>query len=217
MADIIEGIHPTRMELLEINKKVDLARKGHKLLKEKRDTLMTEFLGVLEEAKGLRKDVRAVMDVAYIDLISAEAVMGSYNVESIASAMPESKKIDISLKNIMGVRIPKISLVKEEGVELGGEYIIPFTSAKIDDSVKNFNVVLEKLIKLAETEETIIRLGDEIKKTRRRVNALEHLMIPRLEATQRYIKMRLEEMERENFFRLKTVKKKKGAKAEASG
>ncbi len=213
MADIIEGIHPTRMELLEINKKIELAEKGYNLLKEKRDTLMTEFLAVLEKAKGLREEVVEAMNKAYANLISAEAIMGSPAVESIASAIPESKRIEISLKNVMGVRTPKIDLITDENAELKKEYRIPLTSSKLDDSVKSFNIVLERLINLVEIEETIIRLGKEIKKIKRRVNALEHLMIPRLRATQIYIKMRLEEMERENFFRLKTVKRKKERKA----
>ncbi len=216
MAEVIEGIHPTRMELLEINKKIELAVKGHKLLKEKRDTLMTEFLEVLEEAKGLKGELTAAMDVVYSDLILAEAVMGSANVESIAAAIPESKRIELSLKNVMGVRIPQVDLVVDEAVASRKDYMVPFTSTKVDDSVEGFNLVIGKLIKLVEVEETIIRLGEEIKKTKRRVNALEHMMIPQLKATQRYIKMRLEEMERENFFRLKTVKRKKEREARAS-
>jgi len=197
------------MELLEINKKIELAVKGHKLLKEKRDTLMTKFLAVIEEAKGLRGEVIDLMSNAYNDLIAAEAVMGSQSVEAIANAIPESKKLELSLKNVMGVRIPEIHLLANQQEEGNGEYKTPLTSAKIDDSVESFNKALQKLIKLVEVEETIIRLGEEIKKTKRRVNSLEHIMIPRLKATQVYIGMRLEEMERENFFRLKAVKRKK--------
>lgn len=209
MADIIEGIHPTRMELLDINKKVVLAVKGHKLLKEKRDTLMTEFLGVIEEAKGLRSEVIESMDEAYSNLIAAEALMSSSDVQSIANSIPESKKVDISLRNVMGVRIPKMSLESTQEDAASWEYRTPLSTAKIDDSVESFNSVLVKLVKLVEVEETILRLGDEIKKTKRRVNSLEHRMIPRLEATQFYINMRLEEMERETFSSLKAVKRKK--------
>jgi len=209
MADIIEGIHPTRMELLEINKKVVLAVKGHKLLKEKRDTLMTEFLGVIDEAKGLRSEVIESMKEAYSNLIASEAVMSSSDVQSIANSIPESKKVDITLRNVMGVRIPKMSLESTQEAAASWEYRTPLSTAKIDDSVESFNAVLEKLVKLVEVEETILRLGDEIKKTKRRVNSLEHRMIPRLEATQFYINMRLEEMERETFSSLKAVKRKK--------
>ncbi len=197
------------MELLDINKKVVLAVKGHKLLKEKRDTLMTEFLGVIEEAKGLRSEVIESMDEAYSNLIAAEALMSSSDVQSIANSIPESKKVDISLRNVMGVRIPKMSLESTQEDAASWEYRTPLSTAKIDDSVESFNSVLVKLVKLVEVEETILRLGDEIKKTKRRVNSLEHRMIPRLEATQFYINMRLEEMERETFSSLKAVKRKK--------
>lgn len=209
MAEIIEGIHPTRSELMEIEKRIELAEKGHKLLKEKRDTLMTEFLGVMEKAKGVQKELNELLGDAYKDLIAAESVMSTDQVESIAVAMPESRQIDLSLKNVMGVSIPEMDVAVDEEKEVNSEYRTPFTSAKLDDSVESFRKVLEKLIKLVEMKETIIRLGEEIKNTTRRVNALEHVMIPRLKATEVYIEMRLQEMERENFFRLKSVKKKK--------
>jgi len=201
------------MELLEINDKIVLAEKGHKLLKEKRDSLMTEFFEMINRAKGSREELVDIMQKSYNDLIKAEALMASSSVESIAYATPEIKKVEMGMRNIMGVKIPEMKLVSESPAEMdsgGYSYTITSTSSKLDDAVRNFNIAVESIVKFVELEETIRRLGEEIKKTRRRVNALEYLMIPKLRNTQRYIRMRLEEIEREGFFRLKMVKRKKG-------
>ena len=216
MAEIIEGIHPTRMELLEIKDRTVLAEKGHKLLKEKRDSLMTEFFEQVKKAKGTREELYDVMGKGYSSLIRAEAMMDSAQVESIASATPDMWEEAVGIRSIMGVKTPQIELTKkaeseESSLERG--YTITFTSSKLQESTAHFDKVVENIGKVVEAEETIRRLGEEIKKTRRRVNALEYLMIPKLNNTKRYIEMRLEEMEREAFFRLKMVKKKKGRAA----
>jgi len=209
MAEIMEGIHPTRMELLEINDKIVLAEKGHKLLKEKRDSLMTEFFEMVNKAKGSRDELLDSMQKGYNELIKAEALMTSSSVESIACATPGSRKVDIGIRNIMGVKIPKMKLVSLSEMDSGWSYTMMSTSSKLDDAVRNFNVTVEGIVKFVELEESIRRLGDEIKKTRRRVNSLEYIMIPKLRNTRQYIRMRLEEMEREGFFRMKMIKKKK--------
>ena len=214
MADIIEGAHPTRMELLEINKRMVLAEKGHKLLEEKRDSLMMEFLKIIKDVKNNRSELAKTMETAYSSMVSAEAVMGSMNVAAIASSTPCSELIELQMGNIMGVKTPKITLTEHETAK--GKYSLAFTSSKLDDAVDDFGEVLEQMIHLIETEESIRRMGEEIKKTKRRVNTLQYLMIPRLKNTQKYIRMRLEEMERENFFRLKTVKKRKDEEKESS-
>jgi len=216
MAEIIEGIHPTRMELLEIKDRTVLAEKGHKLLKEKRDSLMTEFFEQVKKAKGSREELFGVMGRGYSSLIQAEALMGSAQMESIASATPDMWVESISHRSIMGVKTPQIELTRKSGseeVSLERGYSITFTSSKLQESTTYFDKVVEHIGKVVEAEETIRRLGEEIKKTRRRVNALEYLLIPKLKNTKRYIEMRLEEMEREAFFRLKMVKKKKGRAA----
>lgn len=206
MAEIVEGVHPTRMELLEINKRITLARKGHKLLKEKRDSLVMEFFKIVDKGRDCRKKLIADMGFGYGNLIKAEALAGSAQIDSIASTMPEFGSINLRFSNVMGIKIPKIELEEESRK---AEYNLISTSSKLDEAIHDFNKLLKQILNLVEAEETIRRLGDEIKKTKRRVNALEYIMIPRLENTQRYITMRLEEMERENFFRLKAVKKKK--------
>lgn len=210
MSDIIEGVSPTRMELIDINKKIKLAKKGHKLLKEKRDSLVTEFFGVVDKAKGARASLSETMSKAYPDLITAEALSGTANVESIAATVPEKGRLEITSRNIMGVRIPKIELVEnKEAAQWRNQGSVAFTSTKLYEAAEKFDAAYFGMVKLAETEETIRRLGDEIKKTKRRVNSLEYIMIPRLVNTKRYITARLEEMERESFFRLKMVKRKK--------
>lgn len=204
--DIIEDTHPTRMELIEINKKIILAQKGHKLLKQKRDSLMAEFMKRIDEARGPRQMLNSTMNKAYSDLISAISLMSLQEVEAISAATPEIEGVEISFTNIIGVKVPEIrfkgGLTKER-------YGIAFTSTKLDEAVADFEQALKEILKLIETEEAIRLLGEEIKMTRRRVNALEYIMIPRLQNTRRYIKMRLEEMERESFVRLKMVKAKK--------
>jgi len=207
MVDIIEGVHPTRMELLEINKRSVLAEKGHKLLKEKRDSLMTEFLKRVDQARDPREALATTMDKAYGDLIRTEALMSSNNVKAIASSTPELEGIGITFRNIMGVKVPRIEL--STGEISKERYDLAFTSSKLDEACDDFERALKQVLNLVEIEEAIRRLGEEIKKTKRRVNSLEYIMIPRLINTQRYIEMRLEEMERESFVRLKMVKMKK--------
>ncbi|MBN2251210.1 MAG: V-type ATP synthase subunit D [Candidatus Altiarchaeota archaeon] len=209
MADIIEGVSPTRMELLDINKKIKLARKGHKLLKEKRDSLVTEFFGVIDKAKGARADLAETMNRAYPDLIKAEALTGKATVESIAATSPGKGSLKISTKNIMGVHIPSIAVEETQAGKFEKTPGTVHASTKLNEASEKFDKAYMEAIKLAETEETIRRLGDEIKKTKRRVNSLEYIMIPRLDNTKKYITARLEEMERESFFRLKMVKRKK--------
>ena len=208
MTDIIEGVSPTRMELLDMNRRIKLAKKGHKLLKQKRDSLVTEFFGIIEQAKGGRTDLVEAMNKGYSDLIQAEALIGAQTTEGIASSVPEKKEIDVKTRNIMGVKIPKIEVVNKE-IPAGSISGSAYNSTKLYESEKDFDKAYENLVKLVETEETVRRLGEEIKKTKRRVNSLEYIMIPKLGATKKYITSRLEEMERESFFRLKMVKRKK--------
>ncbi|VVB51259.1 V-type ATP synthase subunit D [uncultured archaeon] len=208
MADIVEGVHPTRMELLSMKKRIKIAEKGHKLLKEKRDALVLEFFESAEAARGIRGEVSDTLEKGLRDLAAAEALSGIATVEDAADAAPPMPKPIISYGNIMGVRVPKID------VEFGRNpnrpsYSLAVTESHIDAAHKEFNEALRKSVVLAEREETLRRLSAEIKKTKRRVNALEYIVLPRLKATQKYIRMRLEEMERENFFRLKMVKKTK--------
>lgn len=206
MAEILDNISPTRMEYLELNKKIKLAEKGHRLLKEKRDALVMEFFKIVEKAKGSRSELENILERGYNDLIKAEAIMSIDSVESISFATPQKIEVNLAMGNIMGIKIPRITAVNIEAPRV---YTPISSSSKLDETIEDFDNASRKILNLIEVEESIRRVGNEIKKTKRRVNALEHIMIPKLKNTQSYIRMRLDEMERENFFRLKSVKKKK--------
>ncbi len=215
MPDIIEGISPTRMELLKLNRRVKLAEKGHKLLKEKRDALITEFLDIVEEVRGIRTEVESKLEDSYRNLLMAQATLGAESVKEISLVTAQDISMDFDTRNIMGVKVPLIEAgrITRDVTQRGYGFVD--TSATVDECAKSFEESLELIIKLAEIEETVKRLATEVEKTKRRVNALEYIIVPRLGATAKYIRMRLEEMERENFSRLKKIKAALERKAEA--
>jgi len=206
MAEIIEGISPTRMELLKLGRRIVLADKGHKLLREKRDALVSEFLDVVHKVHESRSGTNEKLAMAFRDLLMAQAVMGADAVRQVSQVTGQDLRIDLDTMNIMGVRVPTITLeeVKRSMIDRG--YGFADTSSKLDDAARNFEEVIEYVIKLAEVQQSVESLATEVIKTKRRVNALEYIVIPRLRATARRIRMRLSEMERENFTRLKKIK-----------
>ena len=215
MSDIIEGISPTRMELLKLNRRVKLAEKGHKLLKEKRDALISEFLGVVEEVKGARKEVEGMLKDAHDNLLMSQSMLGVEPVRQISFTTSQEIPMDFDTRNIMGVKVPVIEVGDLRRNVISRGYGLVDTSATVDQCAGSFEDALEMIIKLAEIEETVKRLATEVEKTKRRVNALEYIIVPRLGATSKYISMRLEEMERENFSRLKKIKAALNQKAVA--
>jgi V/A-type H+-transporting ATPase subunit D len=195
MADeMVEGVNPTRMELLKLKDRVNLATKGHKLLKEKRDALIMEFFNILDSARSVRRKVEDKLGESYSDLIAAQAVMGDFAVRRAAMSVQESLDIDVDTRSVMGVTVPIIEYndVKKSMIERG--YGLVDTSAKLDEASKGFEEVVELILELSEVEMTVKLLAGEIESTKRRVNALEHIIIPRLQNTVKYIEMRLEEM-----------------------
>ncbi len=205
---IEEAVKPTRMELLNTKNKIKLAEKGHRLLKQKRDVLILEFFAILEKAKDLRGNLNTQMAGAYRSLAVAEAYHGIFEVENAAMAVSKASNVEISVKNVMGVRVPDIRgrYVTKTAFERG--YGIVGTSAKIDEAAGSFEESLATVIELAKTENALKKLLREIEKTKRRVNALEYIVMPRLRRQSKYISMRLDEMERETFFTLKMIKKR---------
>ncbi|VVB99565.1 V-type ATP synthase subunit D [uncultured archaeon] len=201
-----EDVKTTRLELIETRNKIRLAENGHKLLKQKRDVLVLEFFKILKEAKDQRKELNGRMQNAFNALAVAQAHHGVLEVESIAMSVKRAPLIDVKPKNVMGVHIPAIKgeYVSKTLSQRG--YSIAGSSAKIDEAAEGFEKALEIILKLAETENALKRLIKEIEKTKRRVNALDYVMIPNLKSTAKYIIMRLEEMERESFISLKTIK-----------
>jgi V/A-type H+-transporting ATPase subunit D len=206
MAEILANVKPTRMELLKLRRRVKLADRGHKLLKEKRDALVSEFMVVIRQYTEARNFAEESLRNAFHDLLMAEVLLGSRDIEQISDITLRDIDIDVSIKNIMGVSIPVLKAydlvrkVNERG------YGFLSTTAKLDDAAKNFEESLTLLLNLAEVEESVRRIAEEIEKTKRRVNALEYIVIPRLKATIKHIEMRMEEIERESFMRLKKIK-----------
>jgi V/A-type H+/Na+-transporting ATPase subunit D len=205
--EMIEGINPTRMELLKLKDREKLAVKGYSLLKEKRNALIMEFFNILERVKGSREDVEETLKEAYKDLTAAQIVMGDLAVKKAAMSVKESVDIDIDSRSVMGVVVPVIDSEMNERTMVDRGYGFFETSVKLDEAASKFEKSIRLIIELGEIEKTIILLAGEIESTKRRVNALEHIIIPRIENTVKYIEMRLEEMERENFVRLKMIKK----------
>ena len=203
MAEIIEGVKPTRMFLLEIRRKKELARNGHKLLSEKRDSLIAEFFKIIDLRNNLRNKVEKELKKAYQSLIEAEMIMGKTNVEDIARQIERFGEVETTTMNIMGVLTPQMEITEREK---SLDYGLLHTSAKLDETTLKFRNILKDMVKLAEVEGTIEDLAMEIEKTKRRVNALEHIFIPRFEATEKYIELILDEREREDFFRRKRIK-----------
>nr|AGF93550.1 ATPase, V1/A1 complex, subunit D [uncultured organism] len=203
-----ENIQPTRGELLKLKKRIELAERGHELLREKRDALVTEFFDNLDIMKDKKEKVDEEMEEAFKALIEAKVDSGELNLERIGDASKRDIDVDINSRNIMGVRVPLMEAedVERDITERG--YDLQETATSIDEASKKFEEALKAILELAETEEIVKSLAREIEKTKRRVNSLEHVLIPRLESNREYIEMRLEEQEREDKFRMKRVKQK---------
>ena len=203
--ELLEGVKPTRMQLLEIRKKLTLAEKGHKLLEEKRDALVERFFRIIDERNALREEVDELFETAFISLIQAEMIMGEEQVNTAAAMSTSTGTIQFDTENIMGVSIPSMNTDK---FKLPDQPLYSFSEscAKLDDSAIEFRNAVHKLLALADLEGSIKSLAVEIEKTKRRVNVLENTLIPKLSATIKYIEMQLEEREREDFFRRKRIK-----------
>jgi V/A-type H+-transporting ATPase subunit D len=202
---LLEGVKPTRMELLEIRKKLILAEKGYKLLEEKRDALVERFFSIIDKRNELSKRIDTFFEGAYLSLTQAEMIMGEQVVASISAQIALEGQLNFSTENIMGVKIPKIN-TEEFEVPAKPNYGFTETTAKLDDAHQQFTHILTLLIDLADLEGGIKSLAIEIEKTKRRVNVLENILIPKLKSTRKYIEMQLEEREREDFFRRKRIK-----------
>ena len=203
--DIIDGVKPTRNELLSIKQRSKLAIKGHALLKEKRDALIKEFFDILNRVQGIRENAVQSLNEANDALTEAQIAMGDLAVKKASLSVKESIDVDIPLRSIMGVSVPVTDIRMEKRSMVDRGYGFTDTTIQLDEAAKKFEESVKYLIELGEVEKTIYLLADEIESTKRRVNSLEHIMIPRFENTVRYIDMRLQEMERENFVRLKMI------------
>lgn len=200
----IMNVNPTRMELKRLQARLRTATRGHKLLKDKTDEMIRRFIDLAEQNKRLREQTEQALCAALNAFAEARAVTDARVAEE-AILMP-SRKISLvcSRRKVMGVDVPTME-VSDSGGEL---YPYSFLSVtpKLDESLRGLNEVLLKLVELAQTEKTCNMLAEEIEKNKRRVNALENIMIPQLDETIRYIKMKLDESERAATVRLMKVK-----------
>ena len=203
----VMNVNPTRMELTNLKRKLVTARRGHKLLKDKRDELMRQFLLLVKENKELRKSVEIKIKKAsaYMALASGEM---SDNEISVALMLSGQKlTVDVEKKNIMSVAVPQFNVNYRIAEQNNARsYGFAFTSGDLDEAVSIYSSLTEDLLKLAEVEKTCQLLSAEIESTRRRVNALEHVLITDYEDTIRYITVKLDENERSNTTRLMKVK-----------
>lgn len=203
-SEIIDNISPTRMVLLELRNKIKLATHGHDLLKEKNDALIMEFYEVLEEIKAVRSTSEEALTMAHSQLRMASLKIGLLKLKEIGYSAPEILSLHTSTRSIMGVKTPKLALVKRDVKKpfYGSE----FTSITLDQAIVAFRDYTYSVISLAEKIATLQKLAYEIASTKRRVNALHHIIIPRLVNTARFIDLALEEEDREQFSRMKFIK-----------
>ncbi len=208
-------VQPTRMELIKLKRRIKMAKRGHDLLKKKRDGLIMEFREILEEAKKVIGGMAEKYEKAQQKLALAIAVDGIVAVKSIALSRQCEPKFVMHKKNIMGVVVPVIK--REEKIikcAIEREYGIIGTTARIDEAVQAYEELVDAILEVAEVETTVRKLIEEIEKTKRRVNALEYRVIPMMEEAAKFISFKLEEQDRESIIRLKKLKGKK-AKAQS--
>ncbi|WP_281195567.1 V-type ATP synthase subunit D [Halorubrum sp. F4] len=204
-----KDVKPTRKNLMAIEDRIDLSERGHDTLEQKRDGLIMEFMDILDQAQDVRSDMADDYETAQRKIDMARAMEGDVAVRGAAAALKEHPEITTQSKNIMGVVVPQIesSKVKKSLDERG--YGLLGSSARIDEAADAYEELLESIILAAEVETAMKKMLEEIETTKRRVNALEFTLLPRLYENQEYIEQKLEEQEREEIFRLKKIKAKK--------
>ncbi|MHB1324104.1 MAG: V-type ATP synthase subunit D [Coriobacteriia bacterium] len=205
----MEEVRPTRSELLERKQQITLAEQGMDLLKQKRDALLIEFMSVMDETLRLSNDLQRTTSEAQHSLAIAKAVDGVVSVRSAAFATRGEITIDMTGTKIMGISVPVVT--KGESplrTSFTRGYAITGVSSRIDETADKFERILDVIIEYADIETRLKRLGEEIQKTNRRVNALEQITVPALKEQVAYIRQALDERAREDLFRLKKVKRK---------
>jgi V/A-type H+-transporting ATPase subunit D len=207
-----ENIRPTRLELLRTRRRIVLAKKGLNLLKLKRSALIVEFFAVSKEAMALRGDLQNQIARGYESIRVAEMMEGPTRLENISMLLPDLAPVKVASKNVMGVKTPRVDAGSYTPVSIPALLDLP---TSINESIRHFQGIYRILLDIAEKENALRRLLLEIEKTKRRASAIENVLIPRLQGTVRYIKFRFDELERDAFSMLKTVKRK--MEAEASG
>ena len=204
MPELISGVHPTRMELLTLRKRRAIARRGRDLLREKLDALMIEFFQFVREINALRAKAQDLLSQAYEGYVEAQMALGYMKLEQASVGVEDRFSIESKSRNIIGVTIPYIQ------VDLKPLAAFPYdpydTSIKLDEAYLKMAEAIKAIAELSSAEAAVKKLAEAIAATKRRVNSLEYVVIPRIVTTIRYIEMHLEEAEREDFFRLKRIK-----------
>jgi V/A-type H+-transporting ATPase subunit D len=201
-----ENIAPTKANLMTAQVALDFSKKGYELLDKKRNVLIREMMSFMDRAKVIQQKMQEIFKEAYEALIMANITIGINEVNEVAESIPQATEFTILTQSIMGVEIPQI---KYEKRELEPYYSFYHTNTALDVALKEFHRVKYLLYELAEIEDSVYKLATEIKRTQKRTNALKNIQIPKYEALVKMISEMLEEKEREDFFRLKVLKKKK--------
>lgn len=197
-------VAPTKSNLIKAKSALALSKKGFELLDKKRNVLIKEMMGLVNKSKNIQEQIYTTIEKAYKSLQVANLVMGVKDVEDISYSVPQDESFELLLKSVMGVDIPTIKYQKKDIYPTYGFY---YTNSALDMARLNFNEVKYKIYELAEIENSIFKLAKEIQKTKKRTNALQHIQIPKYTEQVKYIQEVLEEKEREDFFRLKKLKK----------
>ena len=204
MPELISGIHPTRMELLTLRKRRKIAERGRDLLREKLDALMLEFFQFVREISTLRAKAQKQLAEAYEEFIEAQMALGYMKLEQTSIGVEDRYSIATKARNVIGVTIPYIQV---DVKPLTNFPYNPYdTSIQLDEATLKMAEAIKAIAELSSAEAAVKKLAEAIASTKRRVNSLEYVIIPRMLATIRYIEMHLEEAEREDFFRLKRIK-----------
>jgi len=201
-----ENIAPTKANLITAQAALDFSKKGYELLDKKRNVLIKEMMNFMGRAKEIQQKMREIFKKAYEALIMANITIGINEVNSVAESIPQATEFTILTQSVMGVEIPQIKYEKRELVPY---YSFYHTNTALDIALKEFHQVKYLLYELAEIEDSVYKLAIEIKRTQKRTNALKNIQIPKYKALVKMISEMLEEKEREDFFRLKVLKKKK--------
>ena len=196
-------VNPNRMELLRLKKRLVLAKRGHKLLKDKRDALIQEFIRLVKETKVMREELEDKLMKCYIIFSNASSLMSKITLEETLMFPKAKSTIEVTFKNIMSVYVPKY-IFKYEGNFYA--YSLVNTTPELDIALRNFYEILPSMLKLAELDKAVSLLAEEIEKTRRRVNALEYVLIPDLEETVKFITLKLDEVARSTTSAIMRIK-----------
>ncbi len=201
-------LNPTRANLLLLRKKLETANKGRGILDRKRKALVNEFLALISEPRRRRRELVQILQKGYKATILANAYIGNFELSQMAYFMKESNPVQIEIKNVMGVKVPEISQVRKEQ-QANEKTPIPFGASLAVDEINGiYTEALQALIDTAELEHGLRVVVLEIEKTKRQINTLDNVVIPKMKNEERYIQMRIDEMERDSFIALKHVKKR---------